>query len=137
MDEIAKKLCDEQMSRYARPVEETVEAGRVRDYLMALDRDPPADERAPVPPLFLLTLGRMRRPHLGRLPGGAVNAGDEFTFAGDVFVGDRITVETDIVGVEPRPSGSRAMYLISMRRRYRNQHGELVATRVNRILRWP
>ena len=61
---------------------QTIEAGRVRDYLCALD-EPAPGPGDPVPPLFLLTLGRQRRPHLEQNTGGTcgVNAGDSFEFS--------------------------------------------------------
>ena len=136
MDALGERFIMEQKARYGAPVTEMIEAGRVRDYLLALDKDACHDRSAPVPPLFLLTLGRSRRPHLNRLPGGTVNASDEFEFFKDAFVGDEITIETIVVGVEKKVSAARDLYLISLEKLYRNKAGEVIARRFNRILRW-
>jgi len=134
-DPIAERFLQEQRPRHGGPVTERVEAGRVRDYALALEGPPPV-RPMPVPPLFLLTLGRTRRPHLNRLPGGTVNANDEFEFFGEVFVGDEITVETTVRCVEKKAGKKGALYLITAEKTYRRTSGELVARRINSILRW-
>ncbi|MBD0416754.1 FAS1-like dehydratase domain-containing protein [Oryzicola mucosus] len=135
MDSVAERYAEEQRSRYRGAVTERVEAGRVRDYLLALESDL-TDPSEPVPPLFLLSLGRNRRPHLNRLPGGTVNASDEFEFFGDVFIGEDITVKTELRSVEKKAGSSRDLYLITAEKLYHNAAGELVARRINSILRW-
>ncbi len=134
-DPLAERFLQEQRTRHGGPVTERVEAGRVRDYALALESLPPEPSR-PVPPLFLLTLGRTRRPHLNRLPGGTVNANDEFELFGDVFVGDEITVETTVRSVEKKAGRKGDLYLITAEKTYRKASGELVARRTNSILRW-
>lgn len=134
-DLVAERFFKEQMKRHGGPKTETVEAGRVRDYLMATEAGH-LDPSRPVPPLFLLTLGRSRRPHLDRLPGGTVNANDEFEFFGEVFVGDEITVETTMRSIEKKTGSKGHLYLITAEKLYRKASGELVARRTNSILRW-
>src|SRR5262245_46858060 len=66
---------------------ELIELGRVNDYLQALDQ-PTITANDPVPPLFLLTLARRRRPQPS---GGGVNMGNEFEFKIPLRIGDAIT----------------------------------------------
>lgn len=135
-DPVGRRFLEEQAKRHGAPRTERVEAGRVRDFLLAIEADA-FDPSGPVPPLFLLTLGRTRRPHLDRLPGGTVNASDAFEFYEDVFVGEQISIETQMVSVEKKPGSKRDLYLITAEKFYRREpEGRLVARRVNRILRW-
>jgi hypothetical protein len=123
------------IARYGTPRTEVVEAGRVRDYLLALDE--PADlvqPGAPVPPLFLLTLGRTRRPQPAR--GSAVNAGDEFEFFAPVYMGDRITIERQVLGVDEKQGKQGKMYLTRAEAKYVNQDGTLVGRALLNTLRW-
>lgn len=132
---IAQRFLAEQVNRHAHTKVELIEVGRVRDYRQAID-DAPQDLSCPIPPLFLLTLGRTRRPHMNRLPGGTANASDEFEFYQDVFVGEAIEIDTRVVSVEKKTGGSRELYLITSETSYRKSSGELAAKRINRILRW-
>ncbi|MCD2172232.1 FAS1-like dehydratase domain-containing protein [Rhizobium sp. C4] len=135
-DVIGERFLSEQEKRHGAPKTERVEAGRVRDFLAAIEAGP-FDPALPVPPLFLLTLGRTRRPHLDRLPGGTVNANDAFEFYEDVFVGDEITIETRMVSVEKKAGSKGDLYLITAEKLYRRTpKGELVAKRTNSVLRW-
>jgi acyl dehydratase len=125
--EVKEELTREYTGRYGLARTEPVESGRVRDYLLALDE--PADPAAvapgrPVPPLFLLTLGRTRRPMPSS--GGAVNAGDVYEFFAPVHVGDSITVERRVVGVEERQGRNGRVFLIHAEATYTNQQGRLV-----------
>ncbi len=103
----------------------------------------PADRAPgePVPPLFLLTLGRMRRPQPAR--GSSVKAGDEYEFLEPVFVGDVITVSRRILGIEQKQGKVGPMYLTTDEIRFVNQHGVLVARAMRQSLagarspRWP
>lgn len=121
-------------TRYGEPRLEPVEAGRVRDYLLAMDE--PADLRdgEPVPALFLLTLGRTRRPQPAR--GTAVNAGDDYEFLAPVYVGDTITVERRVIAIDEKDGKVGRMYLTRAEATYTNQHGALVARARLNTLRW-
>jgi len=122
-------------SRYGKPDIEVIEAGRVRDFLLSLDE--PAQEVAPgavVPALFLLTLGRTRRPR--GLRGSAVNAGDEYEFLAPVHVGDTIRTVRELLGIEIKQGKHGAMYLTRTRSTHTNQRGEPVAVSHQTTLRW-
>ena len=121
-------------TRYGTPRRELIEAGRVRDYLLAMNE--PADFRPddPVPPLFLLTLGRMRRPQPSR--GSSVKAGDEYEFLAPVFVGDLVTISRQILSVEQKQGKAGPMYLTTDEIRFVNQDGILVARAINKGFRW-
>lgn len=121
------------VARYGEPRTEVVEAGRVRDYLLALN-EPVSTVEAPVPPLFLLTIGRTRRPQPSR--GSAVNAGDEYEFYAPVHVGDRITVQRHVLGIDEKEGKQGKMYLTRAEATYVNQHGTLVARAKLNTLRW-
>src|SRR3954465_11966017 len=87
-------------ARYAADRSEIIEAGRVRDFCLAIN-EPAPEPGKPVPPLFLLTLGRFRRPTQEK-GAGAVNAGDEFIFLKPVFVGDVIASRRELLGIEEK-----------------------------------
>lgn len=122
-------------SRYGTPDIEVIEAGRVRDFLLALDE--PAHGVVPgavVPGLFLLTLGRTRRPRGVR--GSAVNAGDDYELFAPVYVGDTIRTVRELLGTEVKHGKQGPMYLTRTRSIYTNQHGEQVAVSYQSTLRW-
>jgi hypothetical protein len=122
-------------ARYGRPDVETVEEGRVRDFLLAMDE--PADHVKPgavVPALFLLTLARNRRPQAPR--GSAVNAGDEFDLLATVLVGDTVTSTRELLGIDLKEGKRGLMYLARTRTTFINQHGERVAVSHQNTLRW-
>ncbi|APO70692.1 MaoC-like dehydratase domain-containing protein (plasmid) [Rhizobium gallicum] len=121
--------------RFGRPFVEKVEAGRVADFLGALE-EPAADPTAPVPPLFLLSFARARRPQEVASSFGGVNAGDRFDFFVPVFIGDTITTLCEIGPIQPKTSAEREMLLIEILFTFTNQHGTVVARRTNKILRW-
>lgn len=134
-DEIIAEIHATHRERHGTPAYETIEAGRVRDYLRALDE--PARELvfgAIVPPMFLLTLGRTRRPQPAR--GTAVNAGDEYEFRLPVRIGETIRVQRELVGVEPKQGRNGPMYLCSTCTTYANARGETVAISRQNVLRW-
>jgi hypothetical protein len=133
-DPIIQAIRRDYEERYGRARTETVEAGRVRDYLLAMDE--PADISAgqPAPALFMLTLGRTRRPQPTR--GAAVNAGDDFEFLAPVYVGDAITIERRVIAVDTKQGKVGRMYLTRAEAAYTNQHGALVARARSNILRW-
>lgn len=122
------------LARYGTPVTEPIEAGRVRDFLLAMDEPANLDTGMPVPPLFVLTLGRTRRPQPSR--GSAVNAGDEFEFLGPVRIGDLITTSRRVVSVEEKQGSRGQMYLTRAEATYVNQRGEKVAVARQSTLRW-
>lgn len=122
-------------SRYGTPDIEVIEAGRVRDFLLALDE--PVQEVRPgavVPGLFLLTLGRTRRPRGVR--GSAVNAGDDYELLAPVHVGDTIRTVRELLGTEVKQGKEGRMYLTRTRSTYTNQCGEPVAVSHQSTLRW-
>jgi len=120
--------------RYGTPRSEAVEAGRVRDFLLAMDEPDPLASGGPVPSLFLLTLARTRRPQPAK--GTSVNAGDEFEFIATVFVGDRITIERRLCEIEKKKGRHGDMYLLRSEATYVNQRGKLVARAKSTSLRW-
>lgn len=124
-------------ARFAGPFVERIEAGRLRDYLMALD-GPPLALNDPVPPLFLLTLARQRRPHLAHNSArtGGVNAGDSFTFHAAAFVGDTITITCKVLGVEEKQGRNGRIFRATVEYLYHNQHGIELARRLNTLIRW-
>ena len=121
-------------ARYCEPRHEPIEAGRVRDFLLAMNEPDARQQDEPVPVLFLLTLGRTRRPQPAR--GSAVNAGDEYEFFHPVFVNDTITVSRRVLAVEEKQGKSGLMYLTRAEISYCNQHGMLVATAHSSVMRW-
>jgi N-terminal half of MaoC dehydratase len=122
------------LARYGEPRHEIVEAGRVRDYLLALNEPADLAANAAVPALFLLTLGRTRRPQPAR--GSAVNAGDEFEFLAPVHLGDVITIERRVLGVDEKEGKQGKMFLTRAEATYVNQHGTLVGRARLNTLRW-
>ncbi|SFC28733.1 FAS1-like dehydratase domain-containing protein [Tropicimonas isoalkanivorans] len=127
-------------TRFGHKFVETIESGRVRDYLAALDATAPDADRpepgTPVPPLFLLTLARQRRPHLAQSTGGGgVNAGDTFRFLAEARVGDRITVTCTVTEIVEK-TGKRDMLRATVHFDYVNQHGTKIAERDNTLMRW-
>jgi hypothetical protein len=134
MTSAAEEIQADYLARYGTPRVEFVEAGRVRDYLLAMDEPAELISDAPVPALFLLTLGRTRRPQPSR--GAAVNAGDDYEFLAPVFVGDQITIVRQVLGVDEKTGKQGKMYLTRAEATYRNQHDQLVARALLNILRW-
>jgi hypothetical protein len=134
MSTTAAEILADYVARYGERRVEVVEAGRVRDYLLALNEPADIAAGAQVPPLFLLTLGRTRRPQPAR--GSAVNAGDDFEFFAPVYVGDVITIERRVLGVDEKAGKQGKMYLTRAQATYVNQHGTLVGRALLNILRW-
>src|SRR5436190_14617277 len=99
-DEIHERLRREYAKRFPAPCVETIELGRVRDYLLSMDEPAEIEVGDVAPPLFLLTLGRTRRPQPSR--GGAVKAGDAYEFFAPVHVGERITATFRLAGIEEK-----------------------------------
>jgi hypothetical protein len=131
---VADEMRRDYESRYGMPRHELIEAGRVRDYLMAMNEPADAAPAKPVPSLFLLTLGRSRRPMPAK--GTAVNAGDEYEFLAPVYIGDTITITRHVLAVEEKQGKTDLMYLTRAEVTYRNQHGETVAIAKSNVLRW-
>ena len=132
-EEVAKEISDEYRARYEKARHELVEAGRVRDFLLAMDESAELAPGAPVPALFMLTMGRTRRPMPSS--GGSVNAGDDYEFFAPVFVGDTITVERQVLGVDERQGKKGRVFLVRAQTSYTNQHGTLVARALMNTLR--
>lgn len=132
--EAADEMRREYQFRYGEPRKEPVELGRVKDYLLALDEPAEIGLGAVVPALFVLTLGRTRRPQPSK--GGAVNAGDDYQFFAPVRVGDTITVARTVLGVDEKQGKNGRMFLVRAEISYTNQHGERVALAQLNTLRW-
>lgn len=132
--EVADEIGREYHARYGEPRHEAVELGRVKDYLLAMDE--PADIRAGdvVPALFVLTLGRTRRPQPSK--GSLVNAGDDYEFFVPVRVGDSITIARTVLGVDEKQGKNDRMFLLRAEVSYTNQRGERVALARPKTLRW-
>ena len=131
---IERELREAYEARFGPPRTELIEAGRVRDYLLAMDEPLDRADDDPIPPLFLLTLARTRRPQPSR--GTSVNAGDDYQFRLPVRVGDRITVTRQVTEVAEKQGKRGPMYLIRSESTFTNQSGELVAVSRQSILRW-
>jgi hypothetical protein len=132
--EIAAEIRSDYEARYSAPRHELVEAGRVRDYLLAMNEPADLESGMPVPSLFLLTLGRTRRPQPSR--GSAVNAGDEFEFLAPVFVGDTVTITRQVLSIDEKLGKVGVMFLTTAEYRFMNQKGQLVGKAINKTLRW-
>lgn len=132
--EIADAIRRDYEERYGVPRHETVELGRVRDYLLAMDEPADIGPGDVVPSLFVLTLGRTRRPQPSR--GSAVNAGDDYEFFAPLRVGDTVTVRRTVQGVDEKHGKHGRMFLTRAEATYTNQRGEMVARGELRTLRW-
>jgi hypothetical protein len=133
-DEVPQQLHDEIAARYNATHAWPVEAGRVRDYLLAMDEQADIGPGDAVPPLFMLTFGRTRRPQPQR--GTAVKAGDEYTFHLPVFVGDTITLTQRLADIQVKQGRNGPMYLIIADGTFTNQRGEVVCTQRVKTFRW-
>ena len=133
-DAAADEIRREYELRYGEPRHETVELGRVKDYLLAMDEPATLGMGDVVPALFVLTLGRTRRPQPTK--GSAVNAGDEYEFLAPVRVGDTITITRSVIGVNEKQGKNGRMYLIRAEAAYTNQQGTKVAHARLNTLRW-
>lgn len=120
--------------RYGDARHEAVELGRVKDFLLALDEPAHLSVGDVVPALFVLTLGRTRRPQPSK--GSAVNAGDDYEFFAPVRVGDTITITRTVLGVDEKQGKNGRMFLTRAEVGYTNQHGVRVAQAHLNTLRW-
>ena len=87
-----------------------MELGRVKDYLLAMDEPAHIGAGDVVPALFVLTLGRTRRPQPSK--GSAVNAGGDYEFFVPVRVGDTITITRTVLGVDEKQGKKGRMFLL-------------------------
>lgn len=133
-DEVIAQIREDYMSRYGEPRHELVELGRVRDYLRALDESADIGPGDVVPALFVMTLGRTRRPQPSK--GSAVNAGDDYRFFEPLRVGDTVTIERTVLSVEEKQGRHGRMFLARAEAVYTNQHGQCVARARLDTLRW-
>jgi hypothetical protein len=134
-NEIITEIRELHRQRYGTPSQECIEAGRVRDFLLAMDEPLPALEPgAEVPALFLLTLGRTRRPQPQR--GSAVNGGDSFRLLAPAHVGDTVRVVRELLEVERRSGRQGPLYVSRILATYTNQHDEVIATAERSVLQW-
>lgn len=113
-------------ARYREVRHEPIEAGRVRDFLLAMDEPAELLPGTAVPPLFLLTLGRVRRPVSGRW--SAMKAGDEYDFHAPVHVGDVISITCAIPPVTHKRGSLGDMFFVDIECSYVNQDGVEVGT---------
>jgi hypothetical protein len=125
---------EELAKRYAKETVEPVELGRVRDYLLAMDEPADIEHGSVVPPLFLLSFGRTRRPQPAK--GAAVKVGDEYAFLAPVHVGDTLTITSRLAGIEVKQGKRGTMYLATAEWSFRNQQGQQVAVAKTRSMRW-
>lgn len=134
-DETIAEIHAQHAARYGTPSVERIEAGRVRDYLLALDEPlPEFGANIVVPPLFLLTLGRTRRPQPAR--GSAVNGGDRFEFHAPVHIDDVIRTTRELIAVETKAGRNGETFVSRVRATYTNQRDEVVAVAERRVLQW-
>ncbi len=133
-DEIRERLRREYSERFPAPRTEAIELGRVRDFLLALDEPADLGTGDIVPPLFLLTLGRTRRPQPSR--GGAVKTGDEYEFLAPVRVGDQVTVSCRVADIQEKKGKMGPMFLTLLEWTYVNQRGETVGVARTSSMRW-
>jgi len=134
MTEALRELREQMEARYNVARVEAVELGRVRDYLFALDEPADIGVGDVVPPLFMLTLARTRRPQPSK--GTAVKAGDEYEFRAPVRVGDTITVTQRLADIEVKEGKSGPMYLVIAEGEFKNQRGETVCMQRLKTFRW-
>ena len=127
-------LRQDMAARYNVRRTEAVELGRVRDYLLALDEPGDIGPGDVVPPLFMLTLARTRRPQPSK--GTAVKAGDDYAFHAPVRVGDVITISQRLADIEVKEGKNGPMYLIIVDGEFKNQRGEVVCTQRVKTFRW-
>lgn len=134
MSEVLTALREEMSARYNVTRTEAVELGRVRDYLLAMDEPADLKQGDPVPPLFLLTLARTRRPQPSK--GTAVKAGDAYEFVAPVLVGDTLTIEQRLIDIQVKQGKNGPMYLVIYGGAFTNQRGEKVAEQRVQSFRW-
>ena len=114
---------------------ELIELGRVRDFLLAMDEPADVKDGDVVPPLFLLTLARTRRPQPPK-GGGGVKLSDECEFLAPVRVGDTITTTTKVTDVERKEGKRGKMCVFTTESTHRNQGGEIVGRGIIKSMRW-
>jgi hypothetical protein len=134
IEKTCAELRSEYQDRYSTVLREAIEAGRVRDYLLAMDEPDALDAEQPVPPLFLLTLGRVRRPVSGTH--SVMKAGDEYSFSAPVHVGDVITISCSIPPVVHKRGSLGDMFFVTIECSYVNQDGLEVGTSRKKSLVW-
>lgn len=132
--EAADEIRREYETRYGAARHEPVELGRVKDYLLAMDEPADIGPGDVVPALFVLTFGRTRRPQPSK--GSAVNAGDDYEFFAPLRVGDTVTVQRVLKGVDEKQGKQGRMFLARAETTYTNQRGELIARAQMNTLRW-
>jgi hypothetical protein len=121
--------------RYRVVCHEAIEAGRVRDFLLAMDEPAELAPGTAVPSLFLLTLGRVRRPVSGRW--SALKAGDEYSFVAPVHVGDVISITCTIPPVKHKRGSLGDMFFVDIECSYVNQDGVEVGASRKKSIVWP
>lgn len=117
-DELEEPVSDAEI----RGRDEIVEFGRVRDFMLAMDEPFELTDRDPVPPLFMVTFGRIRRPKVT----GQINGGDDIESILPVHVGDRITTVERIVETIDKTGPKGTMKLLKAEITYTNQRAERV-----------
>lgn len=129
-ESVVEQIRQELTSTLPTAQSEVIEAGRVRDFLAVLGEDVRSDELQgrQLPPLFLLTLGRTRRPRSAR--GAVINAGNKFTFRSPVYVGDVLIIRRSVIDVTMRAGSQGRLFLARVGTQYERSEGEIVATAV-------
>ena len=134
MSDVLTALREEMSERYNKTRVEAIELGRVRDYLLAMDEPADLQQGDPVPPLFLLTLARTRRPQPAK--GTAVKAGDAYEFIAPVQVGDTLTIAQRLIDIQTKQGKNGPMHLVIYGGSFTNQRGEKVAEQRVQSFRW-
>jgi acyl dehydratase len=113
-----------------------VEAGKIREFARAVKDDNPAyaaEEGAPAPPTFLMTIAHWIDPTRSR-PGvkldyrRLLHGEQEFEYLGPIRAGDLLTARSrtkDVFEKEGR-RGGRMLFVVT-ETEFRNQRGEVVA----------
>ena len=135
IEQFCRDVQSEYEERYRVVRHETIEAGRVRDFLLAMDEPAELLPGAAIPSLFLLTLGRVRRPVSGRW--SAMKAGDEYAFVAPVHVGDVISITCTIPPVKYKRGSLGDMFFVDIECSYVNQDGVEVGTSRKKSIVWP
>lgn len=117
------------------PYEFTIERGKLREFLLAIDEQNPAyqSEDAPVPPTFPTVFtfwgGANLEARLGEMGVDMVNVlhgEQEYEYFAPIRVGDTVTGQTRINDIYERKGSSGSMQFIEFITEYSNQSGALV-----------
>ncbi|MBM3940308.1 MAG: MaoC family dehydratase [SAR202 cluster bacterium] len=129
------------------PVTAVVERGAIHRFCEAIGEDNPlfVDDEAAVhgphggivaPPTFLRSIA----PAIPPLPDGdrlpnVLDGGSAWTYGAPVRPGDRVTASVELNSLAERSGRLGPMVIATYATEYRNQHGELVATQEQALIR--